>query len=111
MVLRSKADLDHPLDMTHCYLRAMSPIHIKCEWYHIPGNHNELILRSAKHERAIVNVGLCHGFRSALGFDRLSWLWTSRHASLVSRQANDAITVRLDLEEYREIELCSAIAY
>lgn len=32
MVLRSKADLDHPLDMTHCYLRAMSPIHIKCEY-------------------------------------------------------------------------------
>lgn len=32
LVLRSKADLDYPLDMTHCYLRAMSPIHIKCEW-------------------------------------------------------------------------------
>ena len=32
MVLRSKSDLDHPLDMTHCYLRAMSPIHIKCEF-------------------------------------------------------------------------------
>lgn len=31
LVLRSKEDLDHPLDMTHCYLRAMSPIHIKCE--------------------------------------------------------------------------------
>lgn len=31
MVLRSKDDLDHPLDMTHCYLRAMSPIHIKCQ--------------------------------------------------------------------------------
>jgi hypothetical protein len=30
MVLRTKEDLDHPLDMTHCYLRAMSPIHIKC---------------------------------------------------------------------------------
>jgi hypothetical protein len=30
MVLRSKADLEVPLDMTHCYLRAMSPIHIKC---------------------------------------------------------------------------------
>ncbi|WWD05979.1 hypothetical protein V865_004064 [Kwoniella europaea PYCC6329] len=29
MVLRSKEDLDTPLDMTHCYLRAMSPIHIK----------------------------------------------------------------------------------
>ena len=29
MVLRSKEDLDHPLNMTHCYLRAMSPIHIK----------------------------------------------------------------------------------
>jgi len=31
LVLRSKEDLDHPLDMTHCYLRSMSPIHIKCE--------------------------------------------------------------------------------
>jgi hypothetical protein len=31
MVLRSKDDLENPLDMTHCYLRAMSPIHIKCE--------------------------------------------------------------------------------
>ena len=32
MVLRSKDDLEHPLDMTHCYLRAMSPIHIKCNF-------------------------------------------------------------------------------
>jgi hypothetical protein len=32
MVLRSREDLDNPLDMTHCYLRAMSPIHIKCEF-------------------------------------------------------------------------------
>ncbi|WVR03334.1 hypothetical protein IAU60_000325 [Kwoniella sp. DSM 27419] len=29
MVLRDRKDLDKPLDMTHCYLRAMSPIHIK----------------------------------------------------------------------------------
>ncbi|KAI0671080.1 hypothetical protein C8Q78DRAFT_1079021 [Trametes maxima] len=29
LVVRSKADLENPLDMTHCYLRAMSPIHIK----------------------------------------------------------------------------------
>lgn len=29
MVCRSRADLDTPLDMTHCYLRAMSPIHLK----------------------------------------------------------------------------------
>lgn len=28
MVLRSKRDLDNPVDMTHCYLRAMSPIHM-----------------------------------------------------------------------------------
>jgi hypothetical protein len=28
MVLRSKRDLDDPVDMTHCYLRAMSPIHL-----------------------------------------------------------------------------------
>lgn len=31
LVLRDKSDLDYPLDMTHCYLRAMSPIHLKCE--------------------------------------------------------------------------------
>ena len=31
MVLRSKRDLDNPVDMTHCYLRAMSPIHMVCE--------------------------------------------------------------------------------
>lgn len=29
MVCRSQADLDTPLDMAHCYLRAMSPIHLK----------------------------------------------------------------------------------
>ncbi|KAH8077263.1 hypothetical protein BXZ70DRAFT_962911 [Cristinia sonorae] len=29
LVVRSKKDLDPPLNMTHCYLRAMSPIHIK----------------------------------------------------------------------------------
>ncbi|TDL22224.1 hypothetical protein BD410DRAFT_788955 [Rickenella mellea] len=29
LVVRSKADLEHPLDMTHSYLRAMSPIHVK----------------------------------------------------------------------------------
>jgi len=34
LVVREKADLDYPLDMTHCYLRAMSPIHLKCRWYH-----------------------------------------------------------------------------
>ncbi|EMD39682.1 histidine kinase [Gelatoporia subvermispora B] len=29
LVVRSKQDLETPLDMTHCYLRAMSPIHLK----------------------------------------------------------------------------------
>ncbi|KAH9922613.1 uncharacterized protein B0H18DRAFT_1017063 [Fomitopsis serialis] len=29
LVVRSKRDLETPLDMTHCYLRAMSPIHLK----------------------------------------------------------------------------------
>ncbi|KAH9950617.1 hypothetical protein B0H21DRAFT_686389 [Amylocystis lapponica] len=29
LVVRSRRDLDRPLDMTHCYLRAMSPIHLK----------------------------------------------------------------------------------
>lgn len=31
LVLRDKSDLEYPLDMTYCYLRAMSPIHLKCE--------------------------------------------------------------------------------
>ncbi|KAL0578951.1 hypothetical protein V5O48_003043 [Marasmius crinis-equi] len=30
LVVRSKEDLDPPLNMTHCYLRAMSPIHVQC---------------------------------------------------------------------------------
>ncbi|KZS90438.1 hypothetical protein SISNIDRAFT_415403 [Sistotremastrum niveocremeum HHB9708] len=30
LVARRKKDLDTPLDMTHSYLRAMSPIHLKC---------------------------------------------------------------------------------
>lgn len=29
LVCRDWSDLEHPLDMTHCYLRAMSPIHLK----------------------------------------------------------------------------------
>ena len=32
MVLRSQRDLDNPVDMTHCYLRAMSPIHMVRRW-------------------------------------------------------------------------------
>ena len=32
IVVRSKEDLDTPLNMTHCYLRAMSPIHVKCQY-------------------------------------------------------------------------------
>lgn len=31
LVVRNKDDLVTPLDMTHCYLRAMSPIHLKCK--------------------------------------------------------------------------------
>ncbi|KAF9068635.1 hypothetical protein BDP27DRAFT_1223986 [Rhodocollybia butyracea] len=33
IVVRSEEDLEHPLNMTHCYLRAMSPIHVKCKIY------------------------------------------------------------------------------
>ncbi|CAL1713504.1 unnamed protein product [Somion occarium] len=29
LLVRSRKDLETPLDMTHCYLRAMSPIHLK----------------------------------------------------------------------------------
>ncbi|KIK69752.1 hypothetical protein GYMLUDRAFT_34142 [Collybiopsis luxurians FD-317 M1] len=29
IVVRGREDLDEPLNMTHCYLRAMSPIHVK----------------------------------------------------------------------------------
>ena len=30
LVCKSEEDLKVPLNMTHCYLRAMSPIHLKC---------------------------------------------------------------------------------
>lgn len=29
LVCRTKEEVDSPLDMTHCHLRAMSPIHVK----------------------------------------------------------------------------------
>jgi hypothetical protein len=76
MVLRSKEDLDTPLDMTHCYLRAMSPIHIKCKLSH-RSRHSRarLISRLAKHERAIVNVGIRHGLWSTMGSHRLPRVW------------------------------------
>jgi len=108
MVLRSKDDLEHPLDMTHCYLRAMSPIHIKCEF---PYPRSDADGRPPKHECQIINVGIHHGVRSTMGFDSLSFLRTSWNESLIPRQANDATLVGLDLQKYREIELCSAIAY
>ncbi|EIN12484.1 hypothetical protein PUNSTDRAFT_118301 [Punctularia strigosozonata HHB-11173 SS5] len=31
LVVRDRSDLEQPLNMTHCYLRAMSPIHLKCK--------------------------------------------------------------------------------
>ncbi|TFK52362.1 hypothetical protein OE88DRAFT_1628063 [Heliocybe sulcata] len=38
IVAKSKEDLDPPLNMTHCYIRAMSPIHIKCKYRLYLGN-------------------------------------------------------------------------
>jgi hypothetical protein len=110
MVLRSKVDLENPLDMTHCYLRAMSLIHIKCESRPL-GMSNHLICRSTKHGCPIVHVGLCHSIWSVVGLDRLSLVWTSRHASLVPCQADDAIVVRLNFQQYRASELCSTMTY
>lgn len=40
IVVRSKEDLDEPLNMTYCYLRAMSPIHIKCMSFNLVAIHN-----------------------------------------------------------------------
>lgn len=61
IVVRSKEDLEVPLNMTHCYLRAMSPIHIKCASYtpllyvrYI--NHHQLV-RSRKYGCSGLNVG------------------------------------------------------
>jgi hypothetical protein len=85
MVLRNKSDLENPLDMTHCYLRAMSPIHIKCESFDLSLPLKVLTIRPAKHECPIINVGFHHGFRSALGFDCLSWLWSPWYASFFPR--------------------------
>ena len=96
MVLRSKDDLDHPLDMTHCYLRAMSPIHIKCKsWLRCSTD-----FRSGQHACAIVHVGVDHGIRSVVGTDCLSLLRTSWNASVFPSSTNDANPVRLYLEEH-----------
>lgn len=57
IVVRSREDLDSPLDMTHCYLRAMSPIHIKCRSLSpflrvFISRH----CRSYQHERSCIHV-------------------------------------------------------
>lgn len=97
MVLRSKEDLDYPLDMTHCYLRAMSPIHIKCA---LQGANQQLTDRPRQHARQVVHVGVDHGLWTALGFDRLSLVWSSWNASVIPSPTDDENFVRFDLEEH-----------
>jgi hypothetical protein len=95
LVLRSKEDLDHPLDMTHCFLRAMSPIHIKCEL-----DRRAELIRSRQYARAIKHVGLDHGLWPIMGSHCVPFVRSPRHARVVPRQADDAHLVRLDLAEY-----------
>jgi hypothetical protein len=74
-------------------------------------NTIHLMCRFTKHGCQIIHVGLYYGIWSIMGLDRLSRVWASRHSSLLSRQANDAIIVGFDFQEYRATQLCSAIAH
>lgn len=96
MVLRNRDDLDHPLDMTHCYLRAMSPIHIKCEWMHL----DSADIRSRQHACEILNVGLDHGLWSTLGSHCLSFLWPPWNAGVLPGSTNDANSIRFHLAKH-----------
>jgi light-regulated signal transduction histidine kinase (bacteriophytochrome) len=64
MVLRRREELDTPLDMTRCYLRAMSPIHVKCKQFVFHAAN----FRSGKYGREVFHVGLDHGFWPIMGF-------------------------------------------
>jgi len=57
LVVRSKDDLDNPLNMTHCYLRAMSPIHLKCKFtYHFVQLDFLRLTRSRQYECQSIDV-------------------------------------------------------
>jgi hypothetical protein len=87
MICKSRADLAHPLDMTHCYLRAMSPIHIKCEF---TGPELALIRRSGEYESEVVDVDLDCGTWKALGSDRVPLLWSTWNEGFTPSQATYA---------------------
>ncbi|KAJ7857771.1 Fph type histidine kinase [Mycena leptocephala] len=77
IVVRSKEDLKTPLNMTHCYLRAMSPIHIK--------------YLENMGVRASMSVVLDNGVRRFVGARNMSLLWATRHARIVPRTADAAL--------------------
>lgn len=91
LVLRDKSDLDYPLDMTNCFLRAMSPIHLKCEL--LPFTVADL--RSRKHGRPIINVYIYHGLWAAVGSHRLPLIRPARHACLVPSSTDVALALGL----------------
>lgn len=125
LVVRSKQDLQTPLvctlpptsqccvlpswqDMTHCYLRAMSPIHLKC-WYSLIFSMLQLILfvdlenMSVRASMSVVSANepcgaalplmihddtVNHRVWSTVGPCSVPFVWAARHASLLPRQTD-----------------------
>ncbi|KAG5639428.1 hypothetical protein H0H81_002299 [Sphagnurus paluster] len=98
IVVRNKKDLEVPLNMTQCYLRAMSPIHIKY-----------LENMGVRASMSIFEVN--HGIRQSVGPHILSRLWLARDAGLFCRQANAPTIKSCNIEKYRATKLRSAASY
>ena len=86
LVCRTPKDLETPLDMTHSYLRAMSPIHIKY---------------LTKHGSSSIHVDQHQGTPRALGVDLVPLVRTIGDASLLSPSQNVSINWRYGITEYR----------
>ena len=96
--------------MTHCYLRAMSPIHIQCKYDH--GIYHDdygallsldLANMGVRSSMSIVQyscitltplifiiflTSVCYFIWYLVGFNQLSFLWFDWDASVVSRETN-----------------------
>ena len=91
LVCRTPKDLETPLDMTHSYLRAMSPIHIKY---------------LTKHGSSSIHVDQHQGTPRALGVDLVPLVRTIGDASLLSPSQNVSINWRYGITEYRAPFIC-----
>lgn len=91
LVCRTPKDLETPLDMTHSYLRAMSPIHIKY---------------LTKHGSSSIHVDQHQGTPRALGVDLVPLVRTIGDASLLSPSQNVSINWRYGITEYRTPFIC-----